>query len=290
MPSPRLRRTLLGLLPSHLLTRIAGALADIAWPAWLLRLFLQFYVRSYTVDLTESAVPLSGFQTFTEFFTRPLRAEARPSDPDPTVCVSPVDGQVGVSGPIETNTLIQAKGHPYPLHELIPEPALAKHFEGGTFLTLYLSPRHYHRVHSPVFGSVQSLLYLPGTLFPVNPPTTRCVPRLFARNERLLTLLESSAWGQVAILRFGALIVGRIRVAYLAPTGGFRTSGRMIRRYENGPILERGDELGRFELGSTVILLWEPGRARLDLPPEGSEVRLGDRIALPTFPASHERL
>jgi phosphatidylserine decarboxylase len=240
---------------------------------------LRAFTRIYRIQLEESSKSIEDFGNFTEFFTRPLQPDIRPLDPDPNASISPVDGIIGKSGSIQDQTLFQAKGQKYTLEELIPDSQLSSLFKNGHYLTIYLSPRHYHRVHSPVSGAVRSLFYLPGTLYPVNPPSIACVPRLFARNERLLTHIESPLWGPVAVLMVGALIVGRIRVTYEHFATPFRKGGELLRHYEQSPFLERGAELGRFELGSTVILLW--GDPNVDLQPldEGTDIFLGKPIA-----------
>jgi phosphatidylserine decarboxylase len=194
--------------------------------------------------------------------------------------VSPVDGKVSQYGRIENGNLIQAKGVLYTAEELLGgDKERARRYDGGTFLTVYLSPTDYHRIHTPLAGTVTAYTYVPGTLFPVNPFGVRAVQGLFAKNERLITYFDTQA-GEVALVKVGATIVGSVKVEYDEMAGTNIRGGRLeSKTLANGPHYEKGDEVGRFEFGSTIILLFEPGRVELssELHPE-AVVRLGQRI------------
>jgi len=274
----------LRVVPKNALSRLAGALARLRRPRWLLRLAMRAFAARYRVDLSECA-DLSSFGTFGEFFARPLRPGRRPLAPGERVVVSPVDGVVSETGAALEGALVQAKGIGYTAADLLGDPATARRFHGGPYLTIYLSPRDYHRIHFPLGGGVTGWRYLPGRLWPVNPASVRSVPGLFAVNERLVTLLDTPA-GACAVVAVGATVVGRVHAAYDPGVPATNRAGAraQARDYASPIAVEKGQELGAFELGSTVILLFEPGRARLDpLLAAGSRVRVGERMgeALP---------
>ena len=203
---------------------------------------------------------------------RKLRPGLRPVTDGEDVFVSPVDGVVSQAGQIQDGLLIQAKGTSYSVLELLGQDLeMAERFRTGTYLTIYLSPRDYHRIHTPVQARVVGATYVPGTLFPVNPFGVRAVKGLFARNERLVTYLDTGA-GLLALVKVGAIIVGSVKVNYGAVTTG-QPRGKLEKIiYRQGPLLAKGDEIGRFEFGSTVILLCET--------PIELEVRPGDRVLM----------
>jgi phosphatidylserine decarboxylase len=230
------------------------------------------------VQLDEAERPLGAYRTFSEFFSRGLKEGARPVDQGERVVVSPVDGAVSEAGPIEAGRCLQAKGLTFPVPELLGDADAARTFSsGGSFATLYLSPRDYHRVHAPLGGRIVGWRYLPGELWPVNPTSVRSVPDLFALNERLVTWLDTPA-GRCAVVMVGATCVGRLRAAYddvLAQTGTPPTARSFV-----PPLpIAKGDELGRFEMGSTVILLFASGRVSWDATlRSGAKVTMGRRI------------
>jgi phosphatidylserine decarboxylase len=267
------------LLPKNALSRLVGWLTGLALPGWLLAPAIRAFARRYRVDLSECAPPES-FRTFGAFFARPLRPGLRPVAPGDEVVVSPVDAVVSEVGLTAGGRLLQAKGIDYSLAALLGDEAAARRLEGGAFATLYLSPRDYHRIHFPLAGRLTGWRYLPGMLWPVNPASVRTVPGLFAVNERLVTLLETPL-GLVAVVSVGATVVGRVRAAWdpAVPTTNQRDA-RPLRSDYAAPIpVEKGGTLGAFEMGSTVILAFEPGRVRLDgaLAP-GRAVRVGQAI------------
>jgi phosphatidylserine decarboxylase len=266
------------LLPKNALSRAVGAATR--WRLGALgRAAMRAFAARYRVDLSECD-DLSTFATFGEFFARPLKPGSRPVSPGDEVVVSPVDGAVSEAGIAAAGRLLQAKGLDYRAGDLLGDEALAARLEGGPFATLYLSPRDYHRIHFPLGGRVLGWRYLPGRLWPVNPASVRTVPGLFAVNERLVTVLDTPL-GLCAVTAVGATVVGRVRARYdpaVPPTNAL--GARPQRRDYPEPIpVRKGQELGAFEMGSTVILLFEPGRVALSgrLRP-GAPVRMGEAI------------
>lgn len=274
--SPPVALLVLRLLPLRIISRLIGWLAGRRWPRPLLNRVISLYVKRYGVDMAEADVPTSGYRTLGEFFVRPLKAGARPVDPSPDSIISPVDGRLVASGKIESGRLIQAKGLDYSAADLLGSPSAAGPFAGGTFATIYLSPRDYHRIHAPIAGRVTAALHRRGRLLPVNDLSVPWVKDLFSTNERIVVAMETDA-GPVAVVMVGATNVGRISLAFAVPIAERRradwdwTLERDIR-------LAKGEELGRFELGSTVILLFARGRARLDDVFAGTEVKMGSRL------------
>jgi phosphatidylserine decarboxylase len=266
------------LLPKKLLTVLAGKFASArlgALTQWTIRRFVAYY----KVDMQEAADPrIDGYESFNDFFTRPLRAGARPIAAVPFVC--PVDAAISQFGPIEHDQLFQAKGHSYSTRALVGgDQALAHQFEHGRFATLYLAPRDYHRIHMPCAGRLKRMIYVPGALFSVNPLTARHVPRLFARNERVVCEFEC-AHGPMAMVLVGATIVGSMATVWHGVVNPPRTREPREWRYDGRDIaLAKGDEMGRFLLGSTVILLFP--RNVLTFTPDWAptrSVRLGEAM------------
>ncbi len=264
-------------LPQHALSRLVLAATRVR-AAWFKNLLIWGFLRLYRVDMTE-AVESDAYRygSFNEFFTRALKDGARPIAREAHAIAGPVDGCVSAVGTIESGQLLQAKGRYYRLTDLLAEQPWASRFEGGSFATIYLAPFNYHRVHMPLRGVLRQTVYVPGRLFSVNAVTVQHVPSLFARNERVLTLFDT-AYGQSAVVLVGALNVGSIATVWAGDiTPGPR---RMITDLPAPPVmLEKGAELGRFNMGSTVILLFERERARWR--PEvraDSAVRLGQPL------------
>jgi phosphatidylserine decarboxylase len=265
-------------LPRGLLSRAAGRFVQLRWPAPLVRAQIRGFARVFGVDLSEVRDPLASFASLQTFFTRALRDGARPLDPDPAALLSPCDGTWGTSGAIREGLLLQVKGQSYSLAALLASESDAKRYEGGAYATLYLSPRDYHRFHAPADVAIERALYIPGTLWPVNRAGLECVPGLFARNERICTHARAAS-GALCLVAVGATLVGKVRLAFDA---GLETqSGRRIsqRSYAGAePRLARGAEWGRFEFGSTLVLLLAPGSGTLEPAEPGTPVRLGRRI------------
>lgn len=264
----------LNLLPQHAVSRAAGAFAASAASKAIIPLF----IRHFAIDASQAEKPVAEYGSLNEFFTRRLKAGARPIAGDAKVIVSPVDGRVSAAGKIERSRLWQVKGMSYTLSDLLNgDRDMVERFADGEFATIYLSPQDYHRIHMPLGGKLTAASYVPGSLFPVNPFAVHNVTNLFARNERLITYAETQA-GLVAVIKVGATMVGSVKVVY----GDFTTNAWRRRPYTRplspSPRLAKGDELGRFEFGSTVIVLFEKDRARLRKFKADEVVRLGQAI------------
>lgn len=264
------------ILPVKIISRLVGKFARSSFS----RPLIPIYARCFNIDCRQAEHEISAYNSLRDFFIRRLQPGLRIIDPDPQAIVSPVDGMISNLGLIEADRLIQAKGVYFTVADLLAgEPDEWVKYRGGQFITIYLSPRDYHRIHTPLTGTVKSFTYVPGSLFPVNPFGVKAVKGLFARNERLITYLETRA-GWVAVVKVGATIVGSVRVVYDDSLNTNITGGR-IRRGQVNPavVLAKGEELGRFEFGSTVILLFEPGRIKFreDLEP-GRPVQMGEKF------------
>lgn len=269
------------LLPQHALSRLVGAIAR-SRNGVLRRALIGAFLRNYPVDLSEAArTDAAQYDSFNDFFTRRLRAGARPADPDPLAVLCPVDGVVSQAGRIEGDTLLQAKGIRYSAAALLGgDAAAASLFDGGQFATLYLAPHNYHRIHMPFAGTLRFARFVPGDLFSVNAATAAAVPALFARNERIACVFDTAA-GPMAVVLVGALFVGSMSLAW---AGAVRpgTRGRTTDLPARDPFiaLDRGAELGWFNMGSTVIVLFAPqGPSLVDGLSPGSAVRVGQRLA-----------
>jgi phosphatidylserine decarboxylase len=247
---------------------------------------VRWFVRKYGVDLSEAAEPdPAAYASFNDFFTRALKPGARPLAD--AALVSPVDGTVSQVGPIDRDRIVQAKGHTYSTAALVGGDAeLAARFHDGAFATLYLSPRDYHRIHMPCAGRLVRMIHVPGALFSVNPTTARGVPGLFARNERVVCVFdavgEAAAFGRFVLVLVGATIVGSMSTVWHGAVNPPRV--RRVREwtYDDGaPVLQRGEEMGRFLLGSTVVLCFEP-KAGVRFPADwqpGRPIRLGEAMS-----------
>lgn len=280
----RLFAALLYLLPHHLLSRAMHWLTRIEWPPLKNRL-IQGAVRLYRVDL-ELAVEQdpTRYASFNAFFTRALKPDARPLAEEATAVLSPVDGAVSQLGRIENGRIFQAKGQSYTLSELLGEDsAWCNQFAEGHFATLYLSPRDYHRIHMPLAGELKKMLHIPGRLFSVSPSTTRVVPRLFSRNERLVNLFETPQ-GPMAVIMVGAIFVASMDTVW---SGTVAPAERRISQWHYGhqpttePVtLDKGAEMGRFNMGSTVVLLFAKDTVEWNAELSAdSKVQMGQRIA-----------
>ncbi|MDP2448925.1 archaetidylserine decarboxylase [Polaromonas sp.] len=268
------------LLPKQALTEFGSHIASMRGGAVTTRI-IRWFVGKYGVNMAEAANPdIGSYPTFNEFFTRALKPGARPLAAADLVC--PVDGAISQFGAIEGDLIFQAKGHHYSTTALVGgDGALAAQFEGGSFATIYLSPKDYHRIHMPMGGRLQRMIYVPGELFSVNPATARGVPGLFARNERVVCVFES-ARGPFVLVLVGATIVGSMATVWHGVVNPPRTKEVREWRYEGQPPVElaQGDEMGRFLLGSTVVMLFPRGPCHFnpDWAP-GTAVRLGELMA-----------
>jgi phosphatidylserine decarboxylase len=268
------------LVPQHALSRLAGWMANCRWH-WLKTWEINYFVKRYNVDVNAAAVSdLEAYPTFNSFFTRYLKPGERNVTNDPEAIASPADGGVSQMGVIQNDLLLQAKGFHFSLRDLLGGDAeLAQTFSQGAFATIYLSPRDYHRVHMPVTGTLLKTIFIPGKLFSVNQKTARNVPQLFSRNERLVCIFETSS-GPMALILVGAMLVGRIKTVW---DDAERSTKIVIKDYTHAVKtirLDRGDEMGHFEMGSTVIILF-PQQKISWLPElkENSFVHMGEPIA-----------
>lgn len=267
------------LVPQHALSRLVGRLAASETP-WLRDRLIRRFAAAYGVDMSEAARGIGEFRSFNDFFTRELKSGARPLADASHFILSPADGAVSQLGAISGGRIIQAKGRDYSVAQLLGCGAdEAARFEGGSFITIYLSPKDYHRVHMPANGTLARTRYIPGDLFSVNTATAEGVDRLFARNERLACLFDGPD-GHFASVMVGAMIVAGIDTVW---PNTFRTHTTAPVHEDftgKGHIFAAGDEMGRFYLGSTVVLLFEPGRVawRADVAP-GAPLRMGEAIA-----------
>ena len=267
------------LLPKKALTVFAGWVAGGRW-GWITTAIIRRFIRRYQVNMAEAAEPdAASYASFNEFFTRALKTEARPLAPARFVC--PVDGAISQFGAIAQDQIFQAKGHSYSTSALLAgQDNLAQAFQDGHFATLYLAPKDYHRVHMPCAGSLKRMIHVPGELFSVNPVTARGVPGLFARNERVVCLFDTDH-GPMALVLVGATIVGSMATVWHGVVNPPRTGTVREWTYAPGQVrLRQGEEMGRFLLGSTVVLLWP--KTTLAFDPEWAPsraVRVGEKMA-----------
>ena len=267
------------LLPKHALTRFAGVVASQEAGPKTTRL-IRWFVRRYKVNMAEAADPdIRNYSSFNEFFTRALKFDARPLEQADLVC--PVDGVISQFGPIQRDQIFQAKGHHYSTTALLGGDAtLAARFLDGAFATLYLSPRDYHRIHMPCAGRLTRMVYVPGALFSVNPTTARGVPGLFARNERVVCVFESEQ-GPFVLVLVGATIVGSMATVWHGVVNPPRSARPRSWDYAGKPVdLEQGAEMGRFLLGSTVVMVFPKGPLVFDPNWAAARtVRMGEAMA-----------
>ncbi|TBX20954.1 phosphatidylserine decarboxylase [Bowmanella sp. JS7-9] len=277
------------ILPKHLLSRLVGKLAA-ARAGWLTTALIKLFIKQYKVNMSEAKLSRAeDFKTFNDFFTRELKEGVRPIEQADDVLVYPVDGAISQLGDIEQGRIFQAKGHDYTAQALLGGDAkLAEQFIGGKFATIYLSPSDYHRIHMPVEGQLTDMLYVPGELFSVNPLTTANVPGLFARNERVVTLFDTPH-GKMAMVLVGATIVASIETVWSGtvtpPTGTNVNHWQYPASGLNAIKLQKGDEMGRFKLGSTVVMLFEKDMLEFTDVGAGQVTRLGEKFAELNTPA-----
>lgn len=266
-------------LPKKMITCLAGLLASVKYRP-LKNLVIDMYIRAYKVDMSEArALSIDQYSDFNAFFARELRPDARPLPDNPRAVISPADGAIPEFGEIKQEKLIQAKGKEYSLAKLLGDDELASELDGGCFATVYLSPKDYHRVHMPLSGKPMGMRYIPGKLFSVNSRTALNLDNLFAINERLVMTFENKETGQKFVLvMVGALIVGGMETVISGPIDRSKVSGNVSFQEAT---LEKGQELGRFYLGSTAILLCPKGLVKLDDSLVSNiPVKMGQKIGL----------
>ena len=269
------------ILPHHMLSAVMHAITR-SHSSYLKNFMIRTVIKLYDVDMKDAVVSNpTDYPTFNHFFTRQLKPQARPICNDKNCIASPVDGTVSQLGKIDHNRIFQAKGHSYTVEKLLGDDEMAKLFKDGEFATLYLSPRDYHRIHAPLNGKLKKMIHVPGKLFSVNAVTTENVPELFARNERVVTLFDTDA-GPMAAVLVGAIFVSSMDTVW----AGTITPpyGKTIRKWNYDKegtnfSLNKGDELGRFNMGSTVILLFPKDAMKWDETLQaGASVRMGQQI------------
>jgi len=270
------------ILPHHLLSRLVGYLARSEVP-FVKNNFIKVFLSRFDINMSEAAQEDPyAYDNFNAFFTRALKDGVRPIDADAHSIVSPADGAISQLGPILGSDVLQAKGRHYSLYELLGgDSALAAEFTNGSFATVYLSPKDYHRVHMPFTGTLREMIYVPGRLFSVNQATTRQIADLFARNERAVCVFDTEH-GPMVVILVGAMIVAGIETVFSGPVTPLARSVQRTRYAldNKGPIvLNKGDELGRFYLGSTAILLFPEGKASFNPSlAADSPVRMGEKL------------
>jgi len=267
------------LIPKQAITLLAGRVARAQGGAMTTRI-IEWFVRRYGVNMSEAAhADLASYATFNDFFTRALKHGARPLARADLIC--PVDGAISQFGPMQKDQIFQAKGHHFSSTALVGGDAeLAARFDDGSFATLYLSPKDYHRIHMPCDGRLSRMIYVPGDLFSVNPTTARGVPGLFARNERVVCVFESNR-GPFVLVLVGATIVGSMATVWHGVVNAERSGKIREWRYDDKPVgLKKGQEMGRFLLGSTVVMLFPKGPLKFNpaWAPEGA-IKFGEAMA-----------
>ncbi len=271
--------TLQHILPQHALSRLVGWLAEVEW-LWLKNALISLFISQYDVNMEEAVHPAaSDYKNFNEFFTRPLKPGSRPLADSQQFIVSPADGAISQFGSLTGDQIVQAKNHDYSAAKLLADADAAKKYAGGEFMTIYLSPRDYHRVHMPFSGRLMSARYVPGDLFSVNDTTAENVENLFARNERLVCMFDTEL-GEVAVVMVGALIVAGIETPWAGRMKPAQPYTYNSEQANDSIELNVGDELGRFYLGSTAILLFQPEQIQwLETLKGGDKQQMGQAIA-----------
>lgn len=270
------------LLPKNAFSRFCGMIAEAPLPAFLLSLMIHSFIRIFKIDMSEAEGTVASFPTFNAFFTRKLKQGARPIDPSPASLVSPVDGTIGQVGTIQGGKLIQAKGLDYSIQDLLDDSVRAEDYKNGTYITIYLAPYNYHRIHSPVTGTVSHCTYVPGKLWTVSPLGVNHVEDLFSKNERIISYLNTSG-GECALVKVGATVVGKIKVCYHSIESNLFFAKRAHFPVEPAYQVKKGDEVGVFELGSTVICCFKPGQVNLKPLEVGQVVKLGQSLGEFTY-------
>ncbi len=266
------------LIPTNLISRIMGIIARVHFPEFLLNIFINLYCSKFNVNRDEYETPENGFKNIDMFFTRKLKNGIHKIDRSESSIVSPVDGRIDQFGIIDNTEIMQAKGINYSLRDLIPSDS-AERFKNGNFITIYLSPSDYHRIHSPVKGIIEGYFNIPGRLFTVQDHMVKKMKGLFSVNERIISYIKTEC-GHVAVCKIGATGVGRISLSYtdIETNRLFRKRSEIFFSEGQKSQIASGDELGIFHLGSTVILLFQNNIMSFDSIKTGDKVRMGERI------------
>lgn len=267
------------LFPQHAVSIAAGKLAE-SRTAWFKNWFIRKFAKAYNIDMSIAVEPeLTNYACFNDFFTRAIRPETRPIDDDNSSFCSPVDGAMSQFGPIENGKIIQAKNHHYSALEILGgNQEYADIFANGEFCTIYLAPKDYHRIHMPCNGRLTSMSHIPGKLFSVNPLTANNVPNLFARNERVVSYFDTE-FGKMALVAVGATIVGSIETVWAGTVTPPTVKSVTSWDYSDNPRdFAKGEEMGRFKLGSTVVLLMEKADWQWKNMQPGDDLLLGEKL------------
>jgi phosphatidylserine decarboxylase len=278
--------TSLKVLPQKYMSHVAGVLMSTRLPAPVAKRAVKAFFSMYRVNFDEVREPIETFPSLQSFFVRELKDGARPIDPAHDAFVSPCDGAWGASGIVEQGMALQVKGRPYSVGALLGDESLGSAFDGGTFATLYLSPRDYHRFHTPCAGDVVEARHVPGALWPVNNAGIVHVDGLFAKNERIVAMVRPDAThtqdpnARLALIAVGATMVGKVHVDFDAEltTNVKKAKGGQHKRYDPPKHIDKGAQWGRFEFGSTIVVVATKGWLALDGQPAGTPLVLGTRI------------
>jgi phosphatidylserine decarboxylase len=268
--------------PGPVYSALVGLTARQRLPVPLRGAAYRAFARAVGADLGEAELDLRAYSSLGDLVARRLRPGMRPLCPDLDAVIAPCDGVLAARGTAVDGALVQAKGRNYPLEELVVDPELATELRGGAYATIYLSPRDYHRVHAPIDAHLVSYDYIPGALWPVNPVIAERRDRLLVRNERVVITLDAGHFGKIAVVMVGASGIGNIKLEHaegVSASGGtasWRAAGER-RRVEVGVDVQRGDELGAFKLGSTVVMVFRPGKITLE-GEVGQAMRMGERM------------
>lgn len=267
------------LLPKHLLTRAVG-FAAAAKLGKATTFMIQQFIKHYNVNTKEMAGKIEDYKSFNAFFSRPLTADARPINPNTNVVTFPVDGKISQFGKIEDKFLFQAKNHYYTTEALLADSKEAQTFKNGEFITIYLSPKDYHRVHLPFAGTLDKMIHVPGDLFSVNPFNAKHIPELFARNERVVCFFNTEI-GRMAVIFVGATIVRSISTAWEGTVAPNKNKDIAVSEYASRNLnFAKGDEIGKFFMGSTVICLFEKNKIQFNEDMQsGQPTRMGMQMA-----------
>lgn len=267
------------LLPKHLLTRAVG-FAAAAKLGKATTFMIQQFIKHYNVNTKEMAGKIEDYKSFNAFFSRPLTADARPINPNTNVVTFPVDGKISQFGKIEDKFLFQAKNHYYTTEALLANSKEAQAFKNGEFITIYLSPKDYHRVHLPFAGTLDKMIHVPGDLFSVNPFNAKHIPELFARNERVVCFFNTEI-GRMAVIFVGATIVRSISTAWAGTVAPNKNKDIAVSEYASRNLnFAKGDEIGKFFMGSTVICLFEKNKIQFNEDMQsGQPTRMGMQMA-----------
>ncbi len=265
--------------PKEFTSRLMGRLADKKLPRIILVPWISAHCMLFGANMSESKKDVYGFQTFNEFFTRELAPGLRKIDVSKNSVISPVDGRIMEFGTIEKNAILQAKGKTYTLESFLEDRECAEKFINGSYITIYLAPKNYHRIHSPVSGKIAGYAYIPGRLFCVNKRSSEIVETLFSKNERLITYMQYEK-GMLAVVKIGACIVGKIRATYEKAAFDTTCNMKLKKTYSKKIPVKKGAEIGRFEIGSTVVLIFEKNAINFEELSRGAEIKMGQKIGV----------